>query len=118
MLSLALALILISAQPGGDGDPDPGYGSELLESAANLDFVIVNRTGQAITELNISPAGEGSWSENILFQNQVPPDERAAASFTRDVELCRWDIRVTYESGSRQSWPRIDLCETVRVELR
>lgn len=107
---------LAFAQP--EPPPDPGYGRELPETAANLDFIIVNKTGQTIVRLEISPAGDESWSDNILVQRDVPPDERAAASYTRDVELCRWDIRVTYEGGNRQSWPRVDLCETVRVELR
>lgn len=93
-------------------------GRELAEGSANLDFVIVNHTGQTITALNISPQGEEDWTNNILVHREVPPDERAAASFSRDVELCRWDVRVTYQSGRRQSWPGINLCDTVRVELR
>lgn len=115
ILLLAAALAL-SAQIEPEGDSIGG--SELPESSANLDFIIVNKTGQTITALNISPRGEESWSVNLLHYREVPPDERAAASYTRDVELCRWDIRVTYESGHRQSWPAINLCDTVRVELR
>lgn len=115
ILLLAAALAL-AVQPEPDGDSIGGR--ELPESSANLDFIIVNKTGQTITALNISPRGEESWSDNLLHHRDVPPDERAAASYTRDVELCRWDIRVTYESGNRQSWPAINLCDTVRVELR
>jgi hypothetical protein len=115
ILLLAAALAL-SAQPEPEGDSIGGR--ELPESAANLDFIIVNKTGQTITALNISPRGEESWSVNLLHHREVEPDERAAASYTRDVELCRWDIRVTYESGNRQSWPAINLCDTIRVELR
>lgn len=105
----------VQAEPEGD----PGSGSELPETSANLDFIMVNHTGQTIVELNISPAGDESWSGNLLHYPEVPDQERAAASFSRDVELCRWDIRVRYQgSGNRQSWPAVNLCETVRVELR
>jgi hypothetical protein len=107
-------LALLGTQPES-GEPD---GRELAVGAANLDFIVVNRTGQTITALSISPGGEESWSDNILAQREVPPDERAAASYTRDVEMCLWDVRVTYEGGNRQSWPRINLCDTIRVELR
>ena len=113
---LGAALALAAQPPGPEGDSIGGR--ELAESSANLDFIIVNRTGQTITELNISPRGEESWSVNLLHHREVPPDERAAAAYTRDVELCRWDIRVTYQGGHRQSWPAVNLCDTVRVELR
>jgi hypothetical protein len=93
-------------------------GRELIEGSANLDFIIVNRTGQTIVALSISPKGEESWTDNLVAQRDVPPDERAAASFSRDLEECLWDVRATYQGGARQSWPRINLCDTIRVELR
>jgi hypothetical protein len=104
----------VPAAEAGDGTG----GRELAEGSANLDFIIVNRTGQTIAALAISPEGDESWTDNILAQRDVPPDERAAASFSRDLEECHWDIRATFEGGNRQSWPRINLCDTVRVELR
>ena len=119
MLLALLALAAAAAQPADPKDESDGiHGRELVEGAANLDFIIVNRTGQTIRELNISPAGEESWSDNLLAAREVPPDERAAAAYTRDVELCSWDVRVTYEGGHRQSWPRVNLCDNIRVELR
>jgi hypothetical protein len=101
-----------SAEDGGTG------GRELPEGSANLDFIVVNRTGQTITALSISPEGEEDWTHDILVPRDLPTDERGAASFSRDVESCVWDIRATYESGRRQSWPRVNLCDTLRVELR
>jgi len=118
LASLALSLAgAAAAQPREL--PIDGYGRELPEGAANLDFVLVNRTGQTITAVNITPSGEEApWSDDILVQREVPSGERAAVSYTRDVELCRWDIRVTYSNAQRRTWPLIDLCRTVRVELR
>jgi hypothetical protein len=116
VLTLLLAALAgaAPAQPG-----DGSHGRELAEGAANLDFIIVNRTGRTIVGLAIAPTGEGAeWSENILVQRDVPTGERAAASYTRDIELCRWDVQATYEDGRRQSWPGINLCDTIRVVLR
>ena len=130
LLAAALALAAQGGKPTAPSEPeteaptqpapegDSVGGRELPESSANLDFIILNRTGQTIVELNISPAGEESWSDNLLHYPEVPDQERAAASYSRDVELCRWDIRVRYQGGSRQSWPAVNLCDTVRVELR
>jgi hypothetical protein len=124
LLACPLALVLCAAAaaaapaPPAEPEGDPMSGTELPEGSANLDFIVVNRTGQTITALSISPAGEESWSDNLIGDREVPPDERAAAAYTRDVELCSWDVRVTYEGGHRQSWPHINLCDTVRIELR
>lgn len=117
MLAPLLFLAALLATPPGSPE-DPGEGRELAAGAANLDFVIVNNTGRTIEDLSISPAGEESWSDDILVQREVPEGERVAASYTRDVELCLWDVRVTFEGGDRRSWPAINLCDTIRVELR
>jgi hypothetical protein len=119
LLCCAASLLAFGAWGASAQEPegDSIGGRELAESSANLDFVIVNHTGQTIVELNISPRGEESWTGNLLHYPEVPADERAAASFSRDVELCRWDVRVTYQGGGGQSWSAINLCDTVRVEL-
>lgn len=116
LLAAALAFGAQASQPEPEGDP--GSGTELPETSANLDFIVLNRTGQTIVELNISPAGDESWSDNLLHYREVEDQERAAASFSRDVELCRWDIRVRFRNGNGRSWPAVNLCDTVRVELR
>lgn len=124
LLAAALALTAQATKPVAAPEPQPEAegdgigGREMSEEAANLDFIIVNHTGQTIVELNISPRGEESWSANLLHYREVEDQERAAASYSRDVELCRWDVRVRYQGGSRQSWPAVNLCDTVRVELR
>jgi hypothetical protein len=118
---LCLGLMLLATQPvaaAGQEEEGSTGGRELAEGSANLDFIIFNRTGQTITSLSISPRGEESWSDNLLRHREVMDNERAAAAYTRDVELCEWDVKVTYESGRLQSWPAIDLCDTTRVELR
>ena len=117
MLDLMLFAAAVAAQPRET--PDPGHGRELPEGSANLDFVAVNRTGRTIVDIQITPTGEGApWSSDILAQRDLPDGERGAASYTRDIELCRWDIRATFEGGGNRIWRRIDLCSTVRVELR
>ena len=118
MLALMLFAAAAAAQPRQA--PDPGYGRELPEGSANLDFVAVNRTGRTIVDIQIRPAEEppSPWSVDILVQRDLPDQERGAASYTRDVELCRWDVRATFEDRSNRVWRRVDLCTTVRVELR
>ncbi|MGE0180140.1 MAG: hypothetical protein AB7O91_10025 [Sphingomonas sp.] len=104
------------AQSGGEG---ASSGRELPEGAANLDFIVVNRTGRTITGIAITPEGEGApWSADILTPRDVPNDERGAASYSRDIELCLWAVRATFEGGQTRDFPAVNLCDTVRVELR
>jgi hypothetical protein len=119
MHKILLALLIATVGHHASAQPAGSHGRELAQGAANLDFIIVNRTGRTIVDLSITPTGEGApWSRDILVQDEVPPTERAAASYTRDIELCRWDIRVTYSNRRQQTWRRINLCDTIRVVLR
>jgi len=85
--------------------------------AAQQDFTIVNRTGQAIMTLNVSPTTRDAWGPDILGIDILAADEQAEISFANDEEECLWDIRVTYEDGETGAWQGINLCETVTVEL-
>ncbi len=107
---------LLQAPPGQE---DPSWGTLAPEGGpGGLDFIVFNRTSQTITAIAISPAGEESWSGNLLVPRDLLPGGRGAVSYTADVELCLWDIRATFEGGRNQSWPRVNLCETVRADLR
>lgn len=119
MHKTALFLLIATVGHEAAAQPNRSHGRELAQGAANLDFVIVNRTGRTIVDLAITPTGErAAWSDDILVQDEVPSGERAAASYTRDIELCRWDIRVTYSDRRQRTWRGINLCDTVRVLLR
>lgn len=115
----ALIAIPALAQPNrAAADADPGYGRELPEGSANLDFIVVNRTGRTIIAIAITPVGEGApWSTDILVPRDLPNNERGAASYSRDIELCRWRVRATFEGGQTRDYPAVNLCATLRVEL-
>jgi len=85
--------------------------------AARQDFVIVNKTGQAIMTLNVSPSEEDSWGPDILGTDILAAGERAEVSFDNTEERCDWDLRVTYEDGDTGDWRDVNLCETAVVEL-
>jgi hypothetical protein len=93
-------------------------GRELDEGSSNLDFIVVNRTGRKIIGLSMKPFDDTRWTANVLAGRDVPNNERAAATFSRDVEICRWDLKATLDDGRTRVFPNINLCDTVRVELR
>lgn len=95
-------------------------------SHRGLDFIAFNRSGRTIAALAIRPdegplapgAAETPWSANILSQRELPDGQRAAAHYEADIELCRWQLRVTFADRQTRDYPTVNLCETIRVDLR
>lgn len=95
-------------------------------SHRGLDFIVFNRTGRAITAVAIRPdegrldAGvpDNAWGSNILTQRELPDGQRAAAHYESDIELCTWQVRVTFADRETRDYPTVNLCETIRVDLR
>ena len=95
-------------------------------SQRGLDFIAFNRSGRTITALSIRPAEgplaagapETPWSANILAQRELPDAQRAAAHYEADVELCTWQVRATFADRRTRDYPAVNLCETIRVDLR
>ena len=95
-------------------------------SHRGIDFIAFNRTGRAITALSIRPdegpldpgAEPTPWSANVLAQTELADGTRAAAHFEADIELCRWQLRATFADGQTREFPAVNLCETIRVDLR
>lgn len=95
-------------------------------SHRGIDFVAFNRSGRTITALAIRPeegehglsAPEDPWTPNVLTQRELPDGTRAAAHFEADIELCRWQLRATFAGGGTRDYPAVNLCDTLRVDLR
>lgn len=95
-------------------------------SHRGIDFIAFNRTGKTVTALAIRPeegepgvgTPEDPWSPNVLAQRELPDGTRAAAHFEADIELCRWQLRATFADRQTRDYPAIDLCNTIRVDLR
>jgi hypothetical protein len=95
-------------------------------SHRGIDFIAFNRTGKTVTALSIRPdegplaagAEETPWSDNILAQRELPDGTRAAAHFEPDIEICRWQLRATFADRQTRDLPAVNLCNTIRVDLR
>jgi len=95
-------------------------------SHRGIDFIAFNRTGRTVTALAIRPdegplapgARATPWSANILSQRELPDGQRAAAHYEADIELCRWRVRASFADRQSRDYPAVNLCETIRVDLR
>jgi hypothetical protein len=120
------------AQASASAPADTGNGlwglAEPEDEASHrgIDFIAFNRSGRTVTSLSIRPdegplapgAPETPWSANILAQAELPDGQRAAAHFEADIELCRWQLRATFAGRQTRDYPAVNLCETIRVDLR
>ena len=61
------------------------------------------------------------WAHHLPALQRAANTEygtRAAAHFESDIEICRWPLRATLADRQTRDYPAVDLCSTVRVDLR
>jgi len=95
-------------------------------SHRGIDFIAFNRTGRTITGIAIRPeegplapgAPATPWGDNVLTQSELPDGQRAAVHKEADIEICSWQIRITFADRQTRDLPAVNLCETIRVDLR
>lgn len=96
--------------------------SSLAASAAwgqaKQDFILVNKTGYALSEVFVSPSRSDDWEEDILGRDIMLDGVEYEIYFNRADKSCLWDLKVTYhDDNSSAIWHDIDLCTVSRVTL-
>lgn len=121
---------MVRPSPAGAAQAgNASWGAAEAEDEAShrgIDFIAFNRTGRTITGIAIRPdegppspgAAETPWGDNVLTQRELPDGQRAAVHKEADIEICTWQIRATFEGGRTRDFPSVNLCETIRVDLR
>jgi hypothetical protein len=110
-----------SAQTAPVAPASPASGTAMAGAGRQDDFVIAqftvsNESGHAITTLNVSPAGTGTWSPNILGHDRLADGEFTDVGFARREHQCAWDIKADYDGG-HIDMPNVNLCEVGSVAL-
>ncbi len=72
---------------------------------------VVNRSGEVVRRILISPAGAASPGENRL-RSQLPPNAEARIGYSTG---CKVDVRIGYESGRAEEFLDQDACTDLRV---
>ena len=126
---LATNNVQAAAPANATQDGNASWGAAEAEDEAShrgIDFIVFNRTGRTITGIAIRPdegplaagAPETPWGDNVLTQRELPDGQRAAAHKEADIEICGWQVRATFAGGETRNFPTVNLCETIRVDLR
>lgn len=93
-LLFLLPLLALAAPAAAQGDPS---------------FNLVNRSGQVINEIYVSPTREQFWGRDLLGQD-VLPDGRTFPVRISAAAGCRHDVRVVYANGAPEERRDVDTC--------
>ena len=96
--------------------PDrPGTRPNQQATSDDPSFRLVNRGGNEINEVYVSPVGDDGWGEDRLG------DDTLAPGGTRVIRLpageCRWDVRIVYSNGKSTEKRRLDLCSITDLRV-
>ncbi len=80
--------------------------------AGASNFLLVNGTGSAVSELSIRRAGTNDWKP---LGNAPAPGARGNVTFN-DPD-CAFDIRATVTGSGQLTWAGINLCDVKSVVL-
>jgi hypothetical protein len=100
-LLLAALLALLAAGPAMAQGGDPS-------------FNLVNRSGQDITEIYVSPVTETYWGRDLLRADRLP-DGRSFPVRIAPGAGCQQDVRVVYADGRPEERRNLDTCGMVDV---
>jgi hypothetical protein len=99
LLAALLALVLTAPARAQGNDPS---------------FNLVNRSGQAITEIFVSPVQETHWGRDLLG-NAALPDGRAFPVRISPAAGCRQDVRVVYADGRAEERRNQNTCAITQM---
>jgi hypothetical protein len=92
--------------------------------AQTFDFTLVNKTGYPITEVNVSPADDNNWGEDVLGEDILPDGESFEVVFDKSYEAAlllfgvdKYDLKCSYKDGSSDEWYDLKLEDITYIVL-
>ena len=95
--------------------PPPGTGATISQGVARTDpsFRLVNRSGQPITQINVTPVTVSNWGADLLRNNVLPTGQMFTVQLAGN--QCLNDIRVVYQDGHTEERRRQETCQLGEV---
>lgn len=87
--------------------------------ADKRDFRLLNRTGNTVREVYVSPTRANDWEEDILDVDTLADEQHVDISFDDDGrKTCMYDLKLVYNDGESEEWDKINLCEVSKITVR
>ncbi len=82
------------------------------------DFTLVNRTGESIVSIYLSPTSANNWrAEDELGDYILKNNYEVEINFSPWDDARYWDIRAEFEDGTVAEWYKFDLFSVSRITL-
>ncbi len=104
MRATLLAMVVVLASPA------------VRAQEQNPSFNLVNKSGQAVRELFVTPAGDANWGQNRLTNGTLAPGGSFAVRRRVDGN-CVFDVRVVYASGQKEERRAVNTCTMADMVL-
>lgn len=88
-----------------------------VSAQAAQDFTLVNKTGEEIYALYVTPHNANAWGDDILGADTLLANESLDITFSRKERAKLWDLRVEDEDGAFIEWENLNLLEISKVTL-
>lgn len=89
--------------------------------AEKWDFVLVNKTGRTITQVEVAPTGSGEWVQQKVEEDvavgEVKPGKDHTVHFEKAESACRFDVRLTFSDKSTATATGLDVCDYAFAEF-
>ena len=92
-----------------------------VQAQSAQDFILVNKTGYALSEIYISPAKADHWGDDLLENEDDAMEDGASQkiTFSNAGRVCHWDLKVVYEEDDSEAvWQDINLCDIRKITIR
>lgn len=87
-------------------------------TAEDLSFTLVNSSGYDVVEFHVSDPQDDTWSDNLMPEGYVLPDEHYVDVIISDgADYCEYDLRVVWEDGDEYVEYGADICDLGEWEL-
>lgn len=107
-LRFALALLGIGLSLAA---PPPAH----AQPPAEISLTLVNRSGAALRELFLTPAGDANWGRNQLAE--AVPAGASVRLHRKSEGNCIFDLRAAFADGSREERRGLNLCTADAVAV-
>lgn len=118
-LSAVMCLALFTACSSNTTSSTSSSSSvDMAEEGIPQSFILVNETGTTIKELTVAPADTENWTDNVLPEDMLEPDDTCPVDFySDDMENMVFDIQTKDTDDNKVIYEDVDLSMGIEVTL-
>ncbi len=88
--------------------------------AEDWDFVLVNKTGKTIKQVEVAPSGSEGWTPEKVdegMDSKIRNGQDHTVHFTKDDKACKFDVRLTFVDDTAVTARGLDVCDYAFAEF-